>query len=129
MDGSGSILQARVATGSAQLDAAERLRSGSTAPAEAAHKFEALFATLLVKEMRSTLTDGFFGEGPQSDVFGGWLDQFVGEAIARDGGLHLADGVQRGLERKLEAERAASARAASDAPKSADTTAAQELQP
>lgn len=129
MDGAGSILQARVATGGAQLDAAERLRSGSTAPAEAAYKFEALFATLLVKEMRGTLAQGFFGEGPQSDVFGGWLDQFVGEAIAKDGGLHLADGVRRGLERKLEAERAARASAANETPKGAEATVAREIQP
>ncbi|MBI5364843.1 MAG: rod-binding protein [Planctomycetes bacterium] len=128
MDGAGSVLQARVATADAQLDAAAKLRSGSTTPAEAAHKFESLFATLLVKEMRGTLSQGFFGEGPQADVFGGWLDQFVGEAIAKDGGLHLADGVKRGLERTLEAERAARASSANEAPKGADTTAAPEIQ-
>jgi hypothetical protein len=44
--------------------------------------------------------DGFFGEGPQADVYSGWLDQYLGEALARDGGLHLADGLKRSLEQK-----------------------------
>lgn len=104
-----SALQSRVVSGGAELAAAERLQAsaGATSPAEAAKKFEELFATLLVKEMRSGLSEGFFGEGPQSDVYGGWLDQFIGEAMARDGGLHLADGLERDLERKQAAERAA----------------------
>lgn len=84
--------------------------AGRASPAEAAKKFEALFATQLVKEMRSSLSEGFFGQGPHADVYSGWLDQFVGDAIAKDGGLHLADGLQRTLERARAAEEAANAR-------------------
>jgi Rod binding domain-containing protein len=107
----GPSIQARVVADGAGLAAAERLQASAstTSPAEAAKKFEELFATLLVKEMRSSLSEGFFGAGPQSDVYGGWLDQFVGAAIARDGGLHLAEGLERSLERKQAAERAAQA--------------------
>lgn len=94
----------------AQLD---KLRESAlhTSPREAANKFEALFATQLVKEMRKTLGEGFFGEGPQADVYAGWLDQFVGEAIARDGGLHLTKRLEQDLERAQAARDLAGARA------------------
>lgn len=73
-------------------------------PAVAAKKFESLLATQLVKEMRRSLGDGFFGEGPQADVYSGWLDQYLGEALARDGGLHLGEGLKRSLEQKQAAQ-------------------------
>lgn len=94
-----------------QLDAL-RDRSQHSSPKDAAQKFEALFATTLVKEMRKTLGDGFFGEGPQADVYAGWLDQFVGEAIARDGGLHLSGRLEQDLERAQAARDLANERAA-----------------
>lgn len=105
----GISLQAGAVASGARFDALERIQNSAStvSPAEAARKFEELFATMLVKEMRSGLSEGFFGSGPQSDVYGGWLDQFVGAAIARDGGLHIADGIERSLERKQAAERAA----------------------
>ncbi len=109
MDGTGNILQARSIAQSTSAAKLDELQSSALhdSPAEAGRKFEALFATMLVKEMRGSLSEGFFGQGPQSDVYAGWLDQFVGESIARDGGLHIADGVRQGLERKQAAERAA----------------------
>ena len=64
--------------------------------ADAGKKLEALFATILVKELRSTLPDeGFFGEGPGADVFNGWMDEFLGEQLAASGGLDLAGRVDR----------------------------------
>ncbi len=59
--------------------------------------FEKLFASLLVKEMRSTLGDGFFGQGPGSDVFGGWLDEHLGSALCDGPGLGLASSLREGL--------------------------------
>lgn len=108
----GMSARASLATRNAQETELAGLSSGArrASPAEAAKKFEALFATQLVKEMRSSLSEGFFGEGPQADVYSGWLDQFVGDAIAKDGGLHLADGLQRTLERARAAEDAAKTR-------------------
>ena len=96
MDGTGNILQARSIAQSTSAAKLDELQSSALhdSPAEAGRKFEALFATMLVKEMRGSLSEGFFGQGPQSDVYAGWLDQFVGESIARDGGLHIADGVR-----------------------------------
>ena len=134
MDGITQSLQARTVTSGVSSDALERLRSDSSSatPAEAAKKFEALFATLLVKEMRGSLSEGFFGSGPQADVYAGWLDQFVGESIAKDGGLHLADGLERSLTQKQDAERAARQAGLFDGSSmktSANTTNVQEIQP
>lgn len=69
-------------------------------PKEAATRFEALLATLLVKEMRSTLGDGFFGKGPDGDVYGGWLDQHVGQSLADRDALHIEGVLKESLERK-----------------------------
>jgi Rod binding domain-containing protein len=92
---------ATAATSAAREGTLAELKSPSlrSRPAEAAQKFEALFASQLVKEMRQTLSSGFFGDGPQADVYAAWLDQFLGEAIAKDGGLRLAQQLRTDLER------------------------------
>ena len=64
---------------------------------EAAEKFEEMFATMLVKELRRGLNEGFFGEGPGAGVFEGWLDRIVGEALVRGKGLGVADMVERSI--------------------------------
>jgi Rod binding domain-containing protein len=87
----------------ARLGAADtdtQFRAGSS-PREAAQKFEALFATLLVKEMRKALPDGFFGSEADGDIYAGWLDQHLGQAIAKRGDLHLAPMVERSLEHEI----------------------------
>jgi Rod binding domain-containing protein len=66
-------------------------------PAEAAKEFERLFATLLVKEMRATLPEGFFGEGAGSDVFDGWFDEHLGSALAEGQGLGMRVALERDL--------------------------------
>ena len=72
-------------------------------PAEAAEMFESLLATMLVKEARRSLGDGgFFGKGPGADVFSGWLDQHVGQALADGWDLDLAGMVRAGLIEKQE---------------------------
>jgi len=69
--------------------------------AETAKAFESMFASMLVKEMRSSIEGGFFGKGPGADTYGQWFDKEMGEAIASDGGLGLAGMLktQLGLER------------------------------
>jgi Rod binding domain-containing protein len=56
----------------------------------AAQAFEALFASMLVGEMRKSMPEGFFGSGPGSDVYGQWFDQHMGSALSADDGLGLA---------------------------------------
>ena len=65
---------------------------------EAGEKLEALFATMLVKELRKALPDeGFFGSGKGADVFNGWMDDFLGQQLADDGALDLAGRVKVAL--------------------------------
>jgi len=72
-------------------------------PKDAAARFEALLATMLVKEMRGSLGDGFFGKGPEGDVYGGWLDQHVGQSLADRDALHIEGVLRESLERKAAA--------------------------
>lgn len=67
---------------------------------DAAQRLEGLFATMLVKEMRSTQSAGIFGSGTGAEIYGGWLDQFLGEALAKHGELHLADSIEGSLANK-----------------------------
>ena len=72
-------------------------------PKDAGKRFEALLATQLVKEMRRSLDEGFFGSGPGTDVFEGWLDEHLGEALTRGRGLGLASAVAANLGEKAKA--------------------------
>ena len=66
----------------------------------AAKQLEGLFATMLVREMRRALPEdggGFFGEGSHSEVYEGWLDEHVGNVLARDGALGLAGMIKTNL--------------------------------
>lgn len=67
-------------------------------PTAAAEMFEVHLATMLAKEARSSLGEGgFFGEGPGSDIFNGWLDKHVGEALAEGWDLDLAGMVRTSI--------------------------------
>lgn len=89
------------------LDVARTLAPSTpsaNAPAEdsvpAARRFQALLGALLVKEMRTTLPEGFFGGGAGGDVYGGWLDEHVGAALAERDALHIEGVVRESLDRK-----------------------------
>ncbi len=65
-------------------------------PVEAARKFEAYMAQVMLREMRKTVPDGMFS-GPAMETFVGLFDQAIGDEIAADGRLGLADQVVRAL--------------------------------
>jgi Rod binding domain-containing protein len=65
-----------------------------------ARKFEELLGAMLVKEMRGTLSSGFFGSGASGDVYGGWLDEHVGAALAKRDAFHMEDMLRASIERK-----------------------------
>jgi len=70
-------------------------------PEEAAEKMEALFASILVKELRRALPEGgFFGDGPGADTYNGWLDEHLGAALAKSGSLDMAGLVKTALDAK-----------------------------
>lgn len=78
---------------------------------DAAHvgkEFEALLATMLVKEMRKGMAGEIFGEGSTGDIYGGWFDEHVGRSLAASGAFDLAGLIKVGVESK-DAARAATA--------------------
>ncbi|MCP5022416.1 MAG: hypothetical protein GY930_11650 [bacterium] len=72
-----------------RLEKAERLGKEEDVN-KAAKEFEKLMATLLVKEMRSSLKDGFFPSGPGNDTYNAWFDEKIGESLSRSDSLGLA---------------------------------------
>lgn len=100
MDGQSSIslpASAELANLHAQRGALPELGGDHVAAAE---EFESLIATMLVKEMRQSLSEGFFGSGPGSDTFAGWLDKEIGENLSRSWQLDLAGMVKTNLDTK-----------------------------
>lgn len=101
-------------TADAALGAARAAALGGAlserSPREAAQRFEELFGSILVKEMRGALEGGFFGSGAGSDVFEGWLDEHLGRALAADGSLGLREAVARNLVQRQAAEGAEGSR-------------------
>lgn len=57
-------------------------------PEDAAKAFESLFASILLKEMRNSLSEGFFGS-EKSDVLGGMFDQYMGQAMTEGQGIGI----------------------------------------
>lgn len=75
----------------AQGDELSRLRGASPEKqGEAAERFQALFATMIVREIRRTLPNGFFGGGVGSDTFDSWLDDQLGQTLTESDSLGLA---------------------------------------
>lgn len=53
-------------------------------------EFESVFVSMLLKEMRQSLDEGFFG-GEETDSFGGMFDLFVGQHISQTSPLGIAN--------------------------------------
>ena len=85
---------------------AARAKSDPKAAQSVPGQFSKLLATMLVKEMRQALPEGFFGEGTGSDIFDGWLDEHLGSAIAERDGLRLEDMIRQSLQIKQDARAA-----------------------
>ena len=99
MDGVMSIGRPGLA-GIALEQRTRRFQAGAShsTPAEAGRRMEALFATMLVKELRRMLpNEGFFGSGPGADTFNAMLDEQLGEQLARRGALGIAGRVEVAL--------------------------------
>lgn len=90
---------------SAPLDLTKpaQMQAGEDSTA-AAKRFQSMLASMLVKEMRTTLPEGFFGSGTGNDVYGGWLDEHVGESLARRDALHIEGMLKESIERKARVE-------------------------
>lgn len=67
--------------------------------AQAGRQLESLFARLLVRELRRALPEGPFGGGAGADVFEGWFDEHLGNALVERDALGLAGLVKTGIGR------------------------------
>lgn len=92
----GSLARAQAAAEGAQRAA----QDGRTD--EAAAKFEALLATMLVKEMRRALPGGTLFPGAGSDVYDAWFDEHIGAALAKGDQLGLSQEVRLALAQRAE---------------------------
>lgn len=97
MDALPAIPPVDLLTGAARSLDGARAAARSDDVQAAAREFEALFASLLVKELRRGLPQGFFGEGSGADVYSGWLDEHLGAALAKGRGLGMGEALQRDL--------------------------------
>jgi Rod binding domain-containing protein len=65
----------------------------------AAQGFEAIFASLVIKQLRETLQpDSLFGQD-RGDVFGGLFDHYMGQHLAQSGALGIGALVRQQLTR------------------------------
>ena len=71
---------------------------GTAEADQVSEEFSALLGTMLVKELRKSLPDGFFGKGPGSDIMEGWLDEHIGRSLSDGWDLDIAGMVRVGLE-------------------------------
>lgn len=63
--------------------------------------FEALFANILMSQMRGSLAPGgFFGSGAQGEIFQSMMDQYLGQIIAKRRQLGIAQLVENYLNRR-----------------------------
>jgi Rod binding domain-containing protein len=66
-------------------------------PKAVGEAFDGMFASMLIKQMRESLDEGLFGKDG-GDVLGGLFDQFLGEHIAKAGGIGVGDMIRAQLE-------------------------------
>ena len=66
---------------------------------EAAKQMESLFMTLVVKELRKTIPgNGMFGSGPGSEIYEGFFDTALGEALSSGTGTGLRQSLAQNIE-------------------------------
>jgi len=61
-------------------------------------KFESIFTSLLLKEMRQSIGEGGLFGGDSSDVFGGLFDMYLGEHVAKSSSLGIGEMVSKYIE-------------------------------
>lgn len=61
-------------------------------------KFESIFTSLLLKELRKSIGEGGLFGGDNSDVFGGIFDMYLGEHIAKSSSLGIGKMVSKYIE-------------------------------
>ncbi len=85
------------------MDARRAAADGRTD--EATQAFGNLLATVLVRELRRSLSDGLVGRGPGSDVYESWFDEHMGRSLAESDALGLAGVIKTSIQRVAEQAR------------------------
>lgn len=85
-------------------DLAANAEAGNAEVEQVSEEFSALLGTMLVKELRKALPDGFFGKGPGTDIMEGWMDEHIGRTLSDGWDLDIAGMVRVGLENAAEGE-------------------------
>ena len=96
------LLQATASDGISLESLAAQAHAGDSRSIQrVANEFESLFVSLVLKEMRQTLEpDTLFG-GDTSDAYGGMFDLYLGQHVAKAGGLGVGKMVHEYLSRRL----------------------------
>jgi len=79
---------------------AARLEFANEADSSVADEFEGLFMSLVLKEMRKTVPGGGLFGGDASDTYGGMFDLFMGQHLARSGGIGIREMVNASLAKR-----------------------------
>ena len=99
MDGIGLNVVPVSSPGAAPESLAAQLRSDDPRSVErAATDFEAMFVSLVLKEMRQTLRPGSLFGGDIGEAYGSLFDLYLGKHLAQAGGLGVAEMVRHYLE-------------------------------
>lgn len=68
---------------------AARLEFAGEMDGSVADEFEGMFMSLVVKELRKTSSGGGLFAGDASDAYGGMFDLFMGQHLAKAGGIGI----------------------------------------
>ena len=94
----GAVAQDAQAGKAARAAQALKGSADATALRQAAEDFEAVFMAQMLAPMLETVSsDGLFGGGPGEDIYRSLMAEEYGKAIARSGGVGIADQVEREL--------------------------------
>ena len=81
-------------SGAANIDPASYAGVSGPSVNSVLEDFEGIFVSMMLKEMRKSVGQGFFGDD-KADAIGGLFDMTLGEQIARNGGLGIAAALSR----------------------------------
>ena len=96
MDGIG--LSMPVSNVNPSLDSFSPDAAGNLPTQGLAKDFESLFVSMLLKQMRqSSSGEGLF-PGDSSDTYGGIFDMIMGQHIAQNGGIGLAESISTAIQ-------------------------------
>ncbi|KAA3615497.1 MAG: hypothetical protein DWQ05_14190 [Calditrichaeota bacterium] len=81
-------------------EARSNVQNSDSAKAEkATRQFETIFANMLFSAMRKAMApEGFYGSGPQGDIFQSMMEQRFGEIVAKRNQLGIADLLKQQLD-------------------------------